>query len=125
MRLFSITILSLIIIFVTSCSNTPGNSNLIEIEQILDKPSAFVNKNSLIHGVVNQVKSNKQLFSVISQKEFKECGIADCNANEQLPVRYQGALPQVGETIEIVGIVKQSEEGFVYEAGSIRNLENL
>jgi hypothetical protein len=125
MRLFSIAILSLILIFVTGCGNTSGDSNLVEVEQILDKPSAFVNKNALIRGVVNQVNSDKQLFSVISQKEFKECGIADCNANEQLPVRYQGDLPQVGETIEIVGIVKQSEEGFIYEAGSIKSLENL
>lgn len=125
MRLFSIASLSLILIFVTSCGKAPGDSNSVEIEQILDKPSAFVNKKALIRGVVNQINSNKQLFSVISQKEFKECGIADCNASEQLPVRYQGVLPQVGEKIEIVGIVKQTEEGFIYEAGSIRSLENL
>jgi hypothetical protein len=71
------------------------------------------------------VNSDKQLFSVISQKEFKECGIADCNASEQLPIRYTSDLPKVGEQIEITGIVRQIEKGFVYEAQSIRNTENL
>jgi hypothetical protein len=115
----------LLYLFLINCSHTPDNSNLVAIEKILDKPQVLVNKTILIQGVVNQVNPDKLLFSVISQKEFEECGISECNASEQLPIRYQGDLPAVGQQIEIVGIVKGIDQGFIYEAESIRNIENL
>jgi hypothetical protein len=117
----------LIVLMLFSLSNckVDADSNFIEIEQILGNPAAFANKGILIQGIVNQVNSEKQLFSVISQKEFKECGIADCNINEQLPVRYVGELPEVGKLIEITGTVKQIEKGFIYEAESIKHIESL
>ncbi len=121
----SINLLFFLMLFSLSNCKVENDSKLVEIEQILEKPAAFANKGILIQGVVNQVNSAKQLFSVISQKEFKECGIGDCNINEQLPIRYVGELPDVGMLLQITGKVKQVEKGFIYEAESIRNIESL
>jgi hypothetical protein len=125
MRLFETLSLILILFSLTNCNKVDDASNIVEVEQILDKPTAFINKNFIIQGVVNQVNSEKQLFSIISQREYKECGIGSCNVNEQLPVRYDGNIPEVGQQIEIVGAIKEVEKGFIYEAESIRITENL
>lgn len=121
----SVKLLFLLMLFSLSNCKVEDDSNFVEIEQILEKPAAFANQGILIQGVVNQVNSEKQLFSIISQKEFKECGIGACNINEQLPIRYVGELPEVGKLLQITGKVKQIEKGFIYEAESIRNIENL
>ena len=125
MSLFKWLFIVLQLFFFAHCSQTAKSSNRVEIEQILETPTAFANKGILIQGVVSQVNSEKQLFSVISQKEFKECGIAACNINDQLPIRYGGELPDVGKLLQITGKVKQIEKGLIYEAESIRNIENL
>lgn len=125
MNLFKLFLIVLLPFFFLNCGRSDQNSDLVEVEQILATPTNFANQTIIVQGVVNQVNSDKQLFSVISQKEFKECGIDDCNAGEQLPIRYNGNLPKVGEEIEITGIVKQIEKGFVCEAQSIRNSKNL
>jgi hypothetical protein len=103
----------LLFLFLINCSHAPNNSDLVAIEKILDNPQVLVNKTILIQGVVNQVNPDKLLFSVISQKEFEECGISECNASEQLPIRYPGDLPEVGRQIEIVDIVKEIDQGFI------------
>ena len=125
MNLLKLLFIILLPLIFWNCGQTDNNSNLVEVEQVLATPTEFANQTLVVQGVVSQVNSDKQLFSLISKKEFEECGIADCNASEQLPIRYNGNLPKVGEKIEITGIVKQIQKGFVCEAQSLRNVENL
>ena len=110
---------------IINCSSENNESKIVNVEQVLNEPSNFINKNILIEGIVNQVNTDKSLFSIISEEEFNECGISECNVNEQLPVRFSGELPELGEKIEIAGTVKKNDKGFIYEAGSIRNIKNL
>ncbi|GBD86838.1 hypothetical protein BMS3Abin03_00762 [bacterium BMS3Abin03] len=125
MNLVKWILTALIVISVVSCSSENKESKVVNVEQVLDEPDVFLNKNILIEGVVNQVNKDKNIFSIISEKEFEECGIGECNVNEQLPVRYSGNIPGLGEKIEIAGIVKKNDKGFIYEAESIRNIKNL
>ncbi len=125
MNLVKWVLTALIVISVVSCSSENKESKVVNVEQVLDEPDVFINKNILIEGVVNQVNKDKNIFSIISEKEFEECGIGECNVNEQLPVRYSGNIPGLGEKIEIAGIVKKNDKGFIYEAESIRNIKNL
>ena len=125
MNLVKWILTALIVISVVSCSSENKESKVVNVEQVLDEPDVFINKNILIEGVVNQVNKDKNIFSIISEKEFEECGIGECNVNEQLPVRYSGNIPGLGEKIEIAGIVKKNDKGFIYEAESIRNIKNL
>ena len=125
MNLVKWILTALIVISVVSCSSENKESKVVNVEQVLDEPDVFINKNILIEGVVNQVNKDKNIFSIISEKEFEECGIGECNLNEQLPVRYSGNIPGLGEKIEIAGIVKKNDKGFIYEAESIRNIKNL
>lgn len=125
MSLMNWFLAALIVLSVVSCSSENKKSKVVNVEQVLNEPKDFLNKNILIEGVVNQVNKDKNIFSVISDKEFSECGIGECNINEQLPVRYSGELPELGKKIEISGIIKKNDKGFIYEAESIRNIKNL
>jgi len=125
MKFVAALLLVVISVAVTKCGKIESTSKRVDVEQILQKPAVFVNKNLLIQGIVNQVNTEKQLFSVISQKEFQECGIGVCNINEQLPIRYSGELPEVGKLVEIMGRLRKIEKGFVYEAESVRKIESL
>lgn len=119
-------ILSILILFLfISCGENNKNSIVINVEQVLNEPKNFLNKNISIQGMVNKVNEDKNIFSVISEKEFSECGLGECNVNGQLPVRFSGKLPGLGEKVEISGIVKKNEKGFIYEAKSVRNIKNL
>lgn len=115
----------LILLSFVGCGENNKVSRVLNIEQVLNEPKNFLNKNISIQGMVNKVNENKNIFSVISEKEFSECGFGECNVNEQLPVCFLGKLPGLGEKVEIAGIVKKNEKGFIYEAETVRNIKNL
>ncbi len=115
----------LILFLFVGCGGNSHNLKVLNVELVLNEPDNYLNKNILILGIVNKVNEGKNIFSVISEKEFGECGLGECNVNAQLPVRYSGKFPELGEKIEIAGIVKKLIKGFIYEAESVRNIKNL
>ena len=118
--------LSVLILFLlVACGENNKDSKVLNVEQVLNEPENFLNTDISIQGIVNKVNEDKNIFSVISEKEFSECGLGECNVNDQLPVRFSGKLPGLGEKVEIAGIVKKNEKGFIYEAESVRNIKNL
>jgi hypothetical protein len=117
-----VTIL-LIAFLIQGCKNS--SSETASVEDVLDNPTEFLSQEIKIEGVVSQSNSVKQQFSIISDKEFKECGISKCNANEQLPIRFKSELPEVGNKVEVSGQISKTEEGYIYEAKTIRNIKDI
>ena len=117
-----VTIL-LIAFLIQSCKN--GSSETASVEDVLDNPTEFLNQEIRIEGVVSQSNSDKQQFSIIGEKEFDKCGIDKCNANEQLPIRFKDNLPKVGDKVEVFGQITKTEEGFIYEGKTIRNIKDI
>jgi hypothetical protein len=117
-----VTIL-LIAFAIQGCKNS--SSETASVEDVLDNPTEFLNQKIKIEGVVSLSSTDKQQFSIIGDKEFKECGISECNANEQLPIRFKSELPQVGDKVEVSGQITKTEEGFIYEAKTIRNIKDI
>jgi len=108
---------------IQGCQNS--SSETASVEDVLDNPTEFLNQEIKIEGVVSQSNSDKQQFSIIGEKEFDECGIDKCNANEQLPIRFKDNLPKVGDKVEVFGQITKTEEGFIYEAKTIRNIKDI
>ena len=125
MSLLKWVLIILMCLSIINCSSENNESKIVNVDQVLTEPNDFINQNILIEGIVNQVNTDKSIFSIISEREFNECGISECNVNEQLPVRYSGDLPELGKKIKIAGVVKKNDKGFIYEAESIRNIKNL
>jgi hypothetical protein len=118
-----LVIVLLIAFTIQGCKNS--NSDIASVEDVLDNPTEFLSQEIKIEGVVSQSNSDKQQFSIIGEKEFDECGIDKCNANEQLPIRFESGLPQVGDKVEVFGQITKTEEGFIYEAKTIRNIKDI
>jgi hypothetical protein len=108
---------------IQGCKNS--NTGIASVEDVLDNPTEFLSQEIKIKGVVSQSNFDKQQFSIIGDKEFKECGIGKCNVNEQLPIRFKSELPQVGDKVEVFGQITKTEEGFIYEAKTIRNIKDI
>jgi len=108
---------------IVSCQE--NKTQIASVDDVLNNPGEFINQETKVEGIVSQTNANKQQFSIIGEKEFKKCDIGKCNANEQLPIRFKGELPKIGEKIEVVGQITKSEEGFIYEAKTIRNIKDI
>ncbi len=108
---------------VQSCQNR--KSDLTTVEDVLNNPAEYLNREVSIQGIVSRVDSARQQFRIIGEKEFEECGVDKCNANEQLPVRFKEALPAIKDRVEVSGQITKTEKGFVYEAKSVRNIKDI
>ncbi len=108
---------------VQSCQNR--KSDLTTVEDVLNNPAEYLNREVSIQGIVSGVDSARQQFRIIGEKEFEECGVDKCNANEQLPVRFKEALPAIKDRVEVSGQITKTEKGFVYEAKSVRNIKDI
>ena len=64
----------LILLLLVGCGENNKGSKVLNVKQVLNEPNNFLNKKILIKGIVNKVNENKNIFSVISEKEFNECG---------------------------------------------------
>lgn len=113
----------LIAFAIISCEG--NKTQIASVDDVLNNPSEFISQETKVEGIVSQVNANKQQFSIIGEKEFDKCGIDECNANEQLPIRFKSELPKVGDKIEVFGQIKKTEEGFIYEAKTIRNIKDI
>jgi len=113
----------LIAIAIQGCQN--NKSGQATVEGVLDNPTEYLSKVIKLQGMVSQSNSNKQQFNIIGEKEFEECGVGKCNANEQLPIRFKNSLPKVGDKVEVSGQITKTKEGFVYEAKSIRHIKDI
>lgn len=112
-----------IVIAIQSCQN--NKSEQATVEDVLNNPTEYINQAVNIQGIVSQLNYDKQQFSIIGEKEFDKCGIAKCNVNEQLPIRVKESLPEVGDKIEVSGQITKTEEGFIYEAKTIRYIKDI
>jgi hypothetical protein len=117
-----VTIL-LIAFAIVSCQG--NKTQIASVDDVLNNPNKFISQETKVEGIVSQVNANKQQFSIIGEKEFDKCGIDKCNANEQLPIRFNSELPKLGDKIEVFGQITKIEEGFIYEAKTIRNIKDI
>jgi len=104
-----------------SCQSDHADASLtdgaIGVEQFMrgvDKYPGVVQ----VEGVVSNVASEDQLFTLIDVREFKACGVTDC-APLSLPVRWNGALPAVKDLVRVRGQVEEIQGKLVFAAASL------
>jgi hypothetical protein len=61
-----------------------------------------------VEGVVSAVASDRQALTLIDTRELRECGVTTC-ARFKLPVRWTGAMPRVGEIVQVDGEVQEQD----------------
>lgn len=75
----------------------------------------------LVEGVVAKVFPRAQKLGVIDTVEFRRCGVVTC-AEEMLPVRWKGAMPEPKALVRMEGEVQKGPAGFEFVARSVETV---
>lgn len=71
-----------------------------------------------VAGVVSQVVVEAKMIGLIDLEEFKTCNKVTC-ASLVLPVRWAGAMPEVGQKLTATGKIQKEGERFVFIADDL------
>ena len=99
-----------------------GDGNLLHVNQVGADPLAYsgtITVTGIMAGVSN---SDPSIFGIYDIKEL-QCTTANCN-KLYVPVRYQGAMPKVGDEVRITGSFMKVAQGVVFTAKKLKVVRN-
>ncbi|MBE0503154.1 MAG: hypothetical protein IBX46_03405 [Desulfuromonadales bacterium] len=99
-----------------------GDSDILHVNQVGADPLAYsgtITVTGIMAGVSN---SDPSIFGIYDIKEL-QCTTANCN-KLYVPVRYQGAMPKVGDEVRVTGSFSKVPQGAVFTAEKIKVLRN-
>ncbi len=82
----------------------------VGVERLARNPAAFRGRTFVLRGVVSAVAPQRQMFTVIDQKEYDSCRELGCSAY-QIPITFTGALPETARSVLITGRLEQPQPG--------------
>jgi hypothetical protein len=101
---------------------TQGDGDLLHVNQVGADPLAYngtITVTGIMAGVSN---SDPSIFGIYDIKEL-QCTTANCN-KLYVPVRYQGAMPKVGDEVRVTGSFSKVAQGVVFTAEKIKVVRN-
>ncbi len=90
---------------------------VVHVDELAAKPEEF-NGEFVLRGVVAGVKESEGVISVIDSREYESCGVLTC-AENYLPVKLTGKLPQPKTVVELTGRIVKSDKGLLFEASDL------
>jgi hypothetical protein len=72
-----------------------------------------------VQGVVSAVAAQSQSLALIDSREAKECGVEGGCAELLLPVHWAGAMPKVGQSVQLSGSVQESGGKLLFAAKAL------
>lgn len=99
-----------------------GDGDLLQVNQVGSDPLAYsgtITVTGIMAGVSN---SDPSIFGIYDIKEL-QCTTANCN-KLYVPVRYQGAMPKVGDEVRVTGSFSKVAQGVVFTAEKIKVVRN-
>jgi hypothetical protein len=92
---------------------------MVNVNDLARKPGEHLGQVQLI-GVVAAV-SQGEGFVLVDRREYADCGLT-CLAEpgtKKIPIRWSGDAPKLEQTVRVVGILSQSEQGLSFVAQEI------
>jgi hypothetical protein len=89
----------------------------VNVDDLMTSPEQYTGQLYLL-GVVSFVSPEQRTLGLIDSREFAECGVTTCSSFI-LPVKWDGPMPQVEDTVEVTGEVQKSGSKFVFIARSL------
>lgn len=99
-----------------------GDGDLLHVNQVGADPLAYsgtITVTGIMAGVSN---SDPSIFGIYDIKEL-QCTTANCN-KLYVPVRYQGAMPKVGDEVQVTGSFSKVAQGVVFTAEKLKVVRN-
>jgi hypothetical protein len=100
-------------------SISPASSRAATVDDLASHPVAYLGQVA-VDGVVAAVKSG-QGFTIVDKREYAACGLSCFNEPDtrKIPVRWDGAPPQLQQTVHITGVLEKSDRGLIFSAKNV------
>jgi len=100
-----------------------GNADALQVNQVASDPSAYSGTITVTGIMAGTSPQNPSILGIFDLKELN-CTTANCN-KIYLPVKYQGAMPKLGDEVLISGsFMKMSGGGFIFSASTLKVVRN-
>ena len=90
------------------------SSKIVHVDDLAKSPENFKGE-IMLRAVVAGVRKSEGVFGVIDSREFESCGVLTC-AENILPVKFSGNLPEPKAVVEITGRMVRVEKGLIIQA---------
>ncbi len=70
-----------------------------------------------VMGVVQTIRQQDHLITLIDVEEFELCGLSDCCL--YLPVRWRGEMPKLKDLVTVSGKIDSTESGLLFTAAEL------
>lgn len=100
-----------------TAATTQAPARVLAVNDLRQAPERFTGP-IRVQGVVGGTKESDHMFGLVDTREVEKCGTTTC-AEFLLPVRWTGAMPQVGEAVTVSGRLQQSARGLILRASAI------
>ncbi len=98
-------------------SKSDDLSQVVHVDELAQSYGDIKGK-FVLRGVVAGVKKDEGIMALIDSREFETCGVLSC-ADNSIPVKYDGELPEPKTIIDVIGRVVQNDKGLIIEAEQI------
>ena len=101
---------------------TRGDGDLLHVNQVGGDPLAYSGTITVTGIMAGVSTSDPGIFGIYDIKEL-QCTTANCN-KLYVPVRYQGAMPKVGDEVRVTGSFNKVAKGIVFIAEKVKVVRN-
>lgn len=95
-----------------------NESKALNVNEVGSDPAAFAGTITVVGVTKGFSRADATVFGIMDLKEL-QCTTPNCN-KPLLPVKYQGALPALGDEVQVTGSFVQVQGGYLFAASEIK-----
>jgi len=99
-----------------------GNASALQVNQVAADPSAYRGTITVTGIMAGTSPQDPSLFGMFDLKEL-QCNSPNCN-KIYLPVKYQGALPKLGDEVQVSGSFTPISGNYIFSATNVKVVRN-
>lgn len=99
-----------------------GNADALQVNQVAADPAAYNGPVTVTGIMAGTSQQDPTVFGMFDVKEL-QCKTPNCN-KLYLPVKYQGAMPKLGDEVRVSGTFTQMGEGYIFSATNVKVVRN-
>ena len=99
-----------------------GDDDILHVNQVGADPLAYSGTITVTGIMAGVSTSDPSIFGIYDIKEL-QCTTPNCN-KIYIPVRYQGAMPKVGDEVRITGSFSKVAHGILFTAEKLKVVRN-
>ena len=99
-----------------------GDDNALQVNQVAADPSAYSGTITVTGIMAGTDPKDTSIFGMFDLKEL-QCTTPNCN-KLYLPVKYQGAMPKLGDEVQVSGSFLPISGSYIFSATNVKVVRN-